>query len=133
MREINRDSPLALILALHGAREHAWEEARLLLAYDQTGRKPIPREGLAFPAARLLPDGMVDRNDRVNLICQPLAFGDDEIGFVAMELNPREEISSLAMAGQIRSALKASMMAQGGPWAPPPSAAAPAAEPGENT
>ncbi len=109
-RELPRIGIRRCYLAVHTSPEHAWEEARLLLAYDQTGRKSLPPDGLAFEAARLLPDGIVDRNDRVNLIWQPLVFGDEEIGFVALEHNPREEISSLALAEQIRSAFKASML-----------------------
>jgi sigma-B regulation protein RsbU (phosphoserine phosphatase) len=116
-RELPRVGIRRCYLAVHASPEHAWEEARLLLAYDQAGRKPVPREGIPFPAARLLPDGIVDRNDRVNLICQPLASAADEFGFMAMELNPREEISSFAVAGQIRSSLQASMLAQGTPLA----------------
>jgi DNA-binding LacI/PurR family transcriptional regulator len=110
-RELPRIGIRRCYLAVH-TREHPWEEARLLLAYDQTGRKPLPPEGIPFETARLLPEGIVDRHDRVNLIWQPLAFGEEELGLVVMELNPREEISSLALAELIRSALKASMLMQ---------------------
>jgi DNA-binding LacI/PurR family transcriptional regulator len=109
-RELPRLGIRRCYLALH-TPGRAWEEARLVLAYDQNGRKALPQEGIAFPAARLLPDGIVDRNDRVNLIWQPLVFeGSEELGFMGMDLNPRDEVSSLALAQQIRSALKASMM-----------------------
>ncbi len=110
-RELPRVGVRRCYLAVH-APGHAWEEARLLLAYDQGGRKALGASGWTYPARQLLPDGIVDRNERLHLVVQPLVFGDEEIGFVAMECGPREEVSTLALAEQIRSALRASLLAE---------------------
>jgi DNA-binding LacI/PurR family transcriptional regulator/signal transduction histidine kinase len=110
-RELPRIGIRRCFLAVH-APDRPYREARLLLAYDEHGRVPIGKEGIAYPARHLLPDGILERLDRFNVIWQPLLLGDEEIGFIGLDFNPLEEISSLALAEQIRSALKASQMMQ---------------------
>jgi sigma-B regulation protein RsbU (phosphoserine phosphatase) len=109
-RELPRIGVERCYLAVHAARERAYREARLVFAYDEEGRRAVG-EGLTYPARQLLPEGF-DGPKRRNLIWQPLYFGEEEVGFMGFSLDPQGEISSLALAQQIRSALKASMMMQ---------------------
>jgi DNA-binding LacI/PurR family transcriptional regulator len=111
-RELPRIGIRRCYLSVHGSPATAFETARLLLAYDQAGRRSLDREGIEYPARALLPPGFLDRAERVSLVYQPLIFGEEEIGFIGLEFSPQEEISSLALAEQIRSAFKASMIMQ---------------------
>jgi phosphoserine phosphatase RsbU/P len=111
-RELPRIGIRRCYLVVHASPARAYQQARLLLAYDQNGRKPIGREGIEYPARELLPAGFLERSERVNLVWEPLLFGEEEIGFIGLEFSPLEEISSWALAEQIRSALKASMIMQ---------------------
>ncbi len=111
-RELPRIGIRRCYLSVHASPAAAFQEARLLLAYDQAGRRTLDREGLEYPAHALLPPGFLDRAERASLVYQPLIFGEEEIGFIGLEFSPQEEISSLALAEQIRSAFKASMIMQ---------------------
>jgi DNA-binding LacI/PurR family transcriptional regulator len=111
-RELPRIGIRRCYLSVHSSPASAFDKARLLLAYDQAGRKNIDRHGIEYPAKDLLPPGILDRSERTSLVYQPLIFGEEEIGFIGLEFSPQEEISSLALAEQIRSALKASMIMQ---------------------
>jgi len=111
-RELPRIGIRRCFLAVHAAPGRPYQEARLLLAYDEGGRAPIGKDGVAYPARRLLPEGILRRMDRFHIMWQPLIFGEEEMGFLGLEFNALDDISSLALAEQIRSALKASMMMQ---------------------
>jgi DNA-binding LacI/PurR family transcriptional regulator/signal transduction histidine kinase len=109
-RELPRIGIRRCYLAVHASAERAYEDARLLLAFDEHGRKEVG-EAIVYPARTLLPPGILG-DDRYNITWQPLVFGDEEVGFIGLEYDPVEDISGLALGRQIRSALKASMMMQ---------------------
>lgn len=109
-RELPRIGIRRCYLAVHASAERAYQEARLLLAFDERGRKEVG-EAVTYPARTLLPPGILGE-DRYNVTWQPLVFGDEEVGFIGLEYDPVEDISGLALGRQIRSALKASMMVQ---------------------
>jgi DNA-binding LacI/PurR family transcriptional regulator/signal transduction histidine kinase len=111
-RELPRIGIRRCYLAVHADPARPYSEAKLLLAYDPRGRLPIPPEGIAYAARELLPRAALDGPERFHLLLQPLVFGDEELGFLAIEHDPLGPISSLALAEQIRSALKASMVMQ---------------------
>jgi DNA-binding LacI/PurR family transcriptional regulator/signal transduction histidine kinase/CheY-like chemotaxis protein len=111
-RELPRIGIKSCYLSVHASLDKAFEEACLLLAYDENGRGAVGKDGLVYPAKLLFPRDMIKGENRYNLIIQPLVFREEQMGFIALEFNPLEEISSLALAEQIRSALKASMMMQ---------------------
>jgi DNA-binding LacI/PurR family transcriptional regulator/signal transduction histidine kinase len=110
-RELPRIGIRRCYLAVHASAERAYGEARLLLAFDERGRKQLG-DGVTYPAHRLLPPGILGPEDRFNITWQPLVFGDEEVGFIGLEYDPVEDISGLALGRQIRSALKASMIMQ---------------------
>ena len=110
VRELPRIGIRRCYLAVHASTERAYEEARLLLAFDQGGRRDVG-EDVTYSARTLLPPGILG-HARSNIIWQPLEFGDEEVGFIGLEYDPVEDISGLALGRQIRSALKASMMVQ---------------------
>jgi DNA-binding LacI/PurR family transcriptional regulator/signal transduction histidine kinase len=109
-RELPRIGIRRCYLAVHASTERAYQDALLLLAYDEHGRRDVG-EGIPYPARQLLPEGIAVE-ERHSLLWQPLIFGEEEVGFIGLDYNPPEDISSLALAQQIRSALKASMMMQ---------------------
>lgn len=110
-RELPRIGIRRCYLAVHASAERAYQEARLLLAFDERGRKEVGT-AVTYPARQLLPAGILGPEDRYNITWQPLVFGDEEVGFIGLEYDPVEDISGLALGRQIRSALKASMMMQ---------------------
>lgn len=103
-------------LSLHDNDTSSFTEARMILAYRNSIRTEINPDGYPYQAKLLFPDNISHFEKhfekRINLIWQPLIFGNEELGFIGLEYNPLEEISSLALAEQIRSALKASLMMQ---------------------
>jgi DNA-binding LacI/PurR family transcriptional regulator/two-component sensor histidine kinase len=109
-RELPRIGIRRCWLAVHAAPERAYREARLLMAYDEQGRRDVG-DGVVYPARQLLPEGLAGAG-RQNVIWQPLILGEEQVGFIGLVFDPLEDISSLALAQQIRSALKASMMMQ---------------------
>lgn len=110
-RELPRIGIRRCYLAVHASAERAYDEARLLLAFDERGRKQVG-DGVTYPARQLLPAGILEAGDRYNITWQPLVFGEEEVGFMGLAYDPVEDISGLALGRQIRSALKASMMVQ---------------------
>jgi DNA-binding LacI/PurR family transcriptional regulator/two-component sensor histidine kinase len=107
-RELPRIGIHRCYLAVHAAPERPYQDARLVLAFDEQGRKDVG-EGLVYPARQLLPEGIAPAG-RLNLAWQPLVFGEQEVGFIGLSFDTLEHVSSLALAQQIRSALKASLM-----------------------
>jgi DNA-binding LacI/PurR family transcriptional regulator/signal transduction histidine kinase len=110
-RELPRIGIARCFLAVHASAERAYQDARLLMAYDEEGRLPVG-EGIAYSARRVLPEGLPRGPGPWNLVLQPLIFEEEEVGFLALSYDPRDDVSSLALSDQIRSALKASSMMQ---------------------
>ncbi|MBN1799534.1 MAG: diguanylate cyclase [Spirochaetales bacterium] len=111
-QELPRIGIKSCYVSIHSSKYKIYEEACLLLAFNETGRIKLHKDGCLYPAKQLLPKRAVRLKRRYNLIFQPLIFRQEEMGFIALEYNPLEEISSLALSEQIRSSLKASMMMQ---------------------
>ncbi len=110
--ELPRIGIKSCYLSVHTAAEKIYKIACLLLAYNENGRIPLGKTGYMYTARHLLPKEVVKLKRRYNIIFQPLIFRQEQMGFVGLEFNPLEEISSLALSELIRSSLKASMMMQ---------------------
>jgi len=81
--------------------------ARLLLAYDESAPARSEASGeRVFEPAELVPRDLLPAR-RVSLVVEPLFFLGDPIGFLVLEMGPREGIVYEALAEQVSSALHA--------------------------
>jgi light-regulated signal transduction histidine kinase (bacteriophytochrome) len=81
------------------------EWARLLLAYDETGRIKLEPDGQRFFARELMPDGFLHREKRYTVVIKPLYFQESQLGFVMFDVGPPEGEIYETLSGQISSAL----------------------------
>jgi signal transduction histidine kinase/DNA-binding LacI/PurR family transcriptional regulator/DNA-binding response OmpR family regulator len=97
-------------LAVYGDSGLPATSARLIFALDEHGPRPLPVAGLPFPAAELLPEDYWPSPRPFSLAVEALHFGDEQIGFVIFEVDPRAgfEIGTIyeGLRSQISSALK---------------------------
>jgi signal transduction histidine kinase/DNA-binding LacI/PurR family transcriptional regulator/DNA-binding response OmpR family regulator len=88
------------------------ETARLVLAKDRQGRRPLAAEGQPFPTRQLVPEGWAPRAPCASWVVEPLYFRTDQLGFVLFEADPRQEETYEILAGQISAALKRTLLAE---------------------
>ncbi|MHB8094967.1 MAG: substrate-binding domain-containing protein [Candidatus Aminicenantales bacterium] len=87
--------------------------ARLILAFDGEGRRPVPDEGIRFPAPMLVPEGMRTASARADLIVEPLYFRREQIGFVVFNGDPLQAVHYDRLRGVLSSALKGEALVRG--------------------
>lgn len=88
------------------------EWSRLMLAYDENGRIPLPAEGQRFLTQSLLPAGTLPADRRCTMMIEALHFRDEQIGYVLLEKGPEEGNVYELLRGQIASALKGAFILQ---------------------
>ena len=59
---------------------------RLRLASNTNGRMDLGMEGIVFPVERLLPDNILEKGKRHNLLVAPLYFAEENLGYVIFEV-----------------------------------------------
>ena len=84
--------------------------ARLILAYDEFGRIPIEAGGRRFPASGLIPPEILRTDRRQDLVALPLHFHNEHLGFVILEMGPRDGNIYEALRMQISSAMKGAFL-----------------------
>lgn len=110
--ELPRIGVKSCSLSMHTSESKMFQEARLIMAYNEKERLEIGEDGYIYPARHIFPRNKIKPKKRYNIILEPLIFRNEQLGFISMEMNPLEGIQSLALSEQIRSALKASKMMQ---------------------
>jgi len=85
--------------------------ARLWLAYDDLGRIPVQPGGIRFSSRSLIPPQLMRGNRRRDLVGLPLHFHGEHIGFVILEMGPRDGKIYEALRMPIGTALKAAFLA----------------------
>ncbi len=88
------------------------EWSRLIMAYNEAGRIPLPDSGMRFPSSHLVPEEMLPRNALQSLVVEPLYFREDQIGLVLFEMGPREGSIYEILRGELSSALKGALLVQ---------------------
>ncbi len=61
--------------------------ARLVLAYSEEVRYPLPNDGLAFPSELLIPDSFFFTNERFSFMVEALIYGEKQVGFLILDMN----------------------------------------------
>lgn len=88
------------------------EASRLVLAYDAT-RPAEPASGARrFASRELAPAGALPRDRRAAFVLAPLFFHDEQLGFILLEMGPREGAVYEALRDQISAALMATALMQ---------------------
>jgi PAS domain S-box-containing protein len=88
----------------------AW--SRLILAYDEHGRKELPPGGRRFASSLLVPEGMLPKGRRYDYVVEALFFQDNKFGFVLFEAGTQGGEIYKVLRDQIASALQGSMLVQ---------------------
>jgi DNA-binding LacI/PurR family transcriptional regulator/signal transduction histidine kinase len=100
-------------LSLYVHPETPAKEARLILAYDEGGRKRVSAEGIIFPASQLAPAEFWNGDLRTTRLVLPLYFRTEPIGFVAFGLrSPEDAALCETLQWQLSSALKGALLMQ---------------------
>ncbi len=84
--------------------------ARLVLAYNESGRVPLPEGGIRFPAQALIPPELWVAQGMPPLLALPLYFRERALGFVLFELTEGALSGSETLRQQISSALEGALL-----------------------
>lgn len=99
-------------LALYENGDGAQGNAKLILAHDNRRHLQPIWVGRCFPACRLVPDGLLLSEHRSAHIVEPLFFQDHALGFVVLEMGPRQGVIYEALRDQLSAALKGALLVQ---------------------
>jgi hypothetical protein len=77
----------------------------LILAYTEKGRIVHEKDGIRFPTRKLVPDNLLPQDRQAGYLVIPLYFGDEQQGFILLEIGPQEAMVYNALQTQIASAL----------------------------
>jgi signal transduction histidine kinase/DNA-binding LacI/PurR family transcriptional regulator len=86
------------------------EQARLILAYDQLGRQPVPPTGERFQSRRLVPSARLRCAPPYMLVVEVLYSKEERLGFVLFEVDALGASVCGALRGQLSSALQGVML-----------------------
>jgi signal transduction histidine kinase len=86
------------------------ETSRLLLAYDATRPAEPASSRRRFASRELAPPGARSRERRAAFVLEPLFFQEEQLGFVLLEMGPREGAVYESLRDQISSALMATSL-----------------------
>lgn len=99
-----------LALYEHPTVSLAW--SRLVLAYTEQGRVALEPGGRRFQSHELVPDDLLLQHRRYSMVVEPLYFRETQLGFVLLEIGPRDAMIYEALRGYISSALKGALLVQ---------------------
>ena len=88
------------------------ETSRLLLAYDTTRPTDLALGSRSFSSRELAPAGALPKERRAAFVLEPLFFHEEQLGFVLLEMGPREGAIYEALRDQISAALTATLLMQ---------------------
>jgi signal transduction histidine kinase/DNA-binding LacI/PurR family transcriptional regulator/AraC-like DNA-binding protein/DNA-binding response OmpR family regulator len=100
-------------LSLYESPQKPTERARLILAYDGTGRIALTPNEPSFPSEQLAPIDLTDqiRPDKpCSLVVEPLHFRNEQIGFALFGVGPGDGTIYEVLRGQISSSLKGALL-----------------------
>jgi PAS domain S-box-containing protein len=99
---------------VEGMRETPTEWSKLILAYNRDGRIELETDGRRFPSHRLVPEGILSREQRYAVMLEPLHFRDEiQLGFILFEpLQTKAGALREALSRQISIALKGALLLQ---------------------
>ncbi|HYH03897.1 MAG TPA: ATP-binding protein, partial [Bacillota bacterium] len=84
---------ISFYLAVYVNPESSYEQVRLILASDINGVRLTQVEGLVYPAALLVPEGLLPVDQRFNYIVKPIFFQNRNIGLILLQANEKLELA----------------------------------------
>jgi signal transduction histidine kinase/DNA-binding LacI/PurR family transcriptional regulator/AraC-like DNA-binding protein len=111
-RELPRLKIPACYIALYQEKELPADHARLVMAYNRSGRLPLEPGGLTFATREILPRPVLPKDRRATHVIYPLHFHEDRLGYVVFEVGPRNGILYETISLQLSSALKGALLVQ---------------------
>ncbi len=109
-QELPKLNILSCYLALYEDAAAPTEWARLILAYDQNGRRPLPPEGSRIPPYRLLPYSLAAQKMACNMMVAPLYFQATQIGFALFAAGQSEGSVYEVLRNQLSTALQGALL-----------------------
>jgi signal transduction histidine kinase/AraC-like DNA-binding protein len=100
-----------LYLALYDNPTTPITTARLILAYANQVRHPLPPNGRCYPAHQLIPPDLRPQQ-RHTLLVEPLFFQQEPLGIVVFDVGPRDGDIYEVLRGHISTALKGALLFQ---------------------
>ena len=88
------------------------ETSRLILAYDPTRPAEPANSSRDFVSRELAPAGVLPTWRRTTFVLEALFFKEEQLGFVLLEMGPREGAVYEALRDQISGALTATLLLQ---------------------
>ncbi|RME44123.1 MAG: helix-turn-helix domain-containing protein [Chloroflexi bacterium] len=98
-------------LSLYENPRRPKEWARLRLAYDELGRIPLEGKGRRFRSCELVPEDCIRSERRRDVVVLALHFHDEQIGFLVIEMGPKDSGFYEALRLQTGTALKGALLA----------------------
>jgi sigma-B regulation protein RsbU (phosphoserine phosphatase) len=101
-------------LALFEGEPRPAPTARLMLAYDEAdaARATSAGAGVVFPAKDLIPAAARPAGRRLSLVVEPLFFQAEQLGFMVLELGPREGLVYESLGEQVSSAIEGARLVE---------------------
>jgi DNA-binding LacI/PurR family transcriptional regulator/anti-anti-sigma regulatory factor len=99
-------------LSLYENPDAPAEWARLILAYDRTGRLELEVGGQRFASPRLVPDALMTGDASRCFVVEPLYFREHQIGLALFEMEAQDGHVYTILQGQISSALEGALLLQ---------------------
>ena len=88
------------------------EWSRRMLAYDENGRVALEPDGRRFPTRTLVPEGLWPERRQSSFVAEPLYVQRRQMGYVLLEVGPREGGVYEMLRAHISSALNAALLLQ---------------------
>lgn len=86
IKELPKTGIPGCYLSLYEDPSHPEKNARLILAFNQSGR--IEPEQAIYPSSQLLPEGLLPEDERYCLFVESCYYKDQLLGFVVFEMGP---------------------------------------------
>ncbi|MBN1876232.1 MAG: substrate-binding domain-containing protein [Anaerolineae bacterium] len=86
------------------------KQARTLLVYHNGQRVAVSSDASVFPSEHLFPKGLVFEDRNYAMILQALYFRDQHLGFMLLEMGPRESEIYDVLRAQISNSLRAVLL-----------------------
>lgn len=99
-------------LSLYENGSGAQGNAKLILAHDNRRKLAPDWVGQVFSARRLVPEGLSLSEGRATHIVEPLFFKEHSLGFVVLEMGPRQGVIYEALRDQLSAAIKGAILVQ---------------------
>lgn len=99
-------------LVLYTSLDGPNAEARLILAHDARRHIHERWTGTLFDPRDLLPQGLFPTERRTSFVVEPLFFQEHELGYLLLEMGPRQGIIYEALRDQISATVKGAVLVQ---------------------